>query len=366
MTLVNCEFYDGNNVAVTGKVKVYLLDSLVGATKTNVAAIATKVLVAGGCQLDLTPTDLSKQVYVVELYQTTNVTSTDPDTGLPVTVAVDTLIDSWKVVVPYSATAIEFESLIPSTGIDRERTSTTIASVVRRMYADPQFWNLLQQELYPYKGNYASSTYYSRGDVVGYDGGTWLCVSDVPVTGVTPTNGAIWVVWAMRGSNGTGTNGNDTAYDSTGWDSQTDAPSRNSVRDALEGYKTSVIGTYAPLVNAALVTPTRAIAPPVGDSTTAIPNTSWVQTELSFVKVANVPVGGLVMYLAGARPLGYIKVGTGATLDVSQTTYSLLYAKYGATFGSSTAGNFRLPDNTQLPTLPSVLLSWYVFTGRND
>ncbi len=30
--------------------------------------------------------------------------------------------------------------------------------------------------------------------------------------------------------------------------------------------------------------------------------------------------------------------------DVSQTTYADLYAKIGATFGASTAGNFKLPD----------------------
>lgn len=252
MTQVQCSFYDSNDVALNGYVTVKLDYTLNDSaeTKTWLPVAATVALVSGECTLNLEPSELAGVTYLIEVYHTQIVSVENPD--IPdefIDATVNTKVDEYRVIVPESLTPIQLESLARKTGIDRDRTATMIPVLMRRMYADPNFWSQAQSNLFPHKGDWVTGVTYRRGDVVYHDGSTWLYVSEESSSGVVPVVGATWRLFAARGQNGTGTNGNDTSF-SVAWDGQTDAPSRNSVYDALQSYaKQATVNGLAPLAS---------------------------------------------------------------------------------------------------------------------
>jgi hypothetical protein len=369
MTQVICKFYDSEDNPLVGSVWVKLDGTLQNSTDTAtyLPVVSKTPLVNGGCTLNLEPSDISKVTYLIEVYTKQTLTIED-ENGDPVSAEVDTLVDSYSVIIPFSATPITLESLQRKTGIDRDRTDTMIPAVVRRMSTSSEFWQLLQQELFPFKGTYNPLSYYRKGNLVEYDGSGWICISNEPIQGIVPVTGSpSWGLWVSRGQQGSGVTGNDTAY-SVAWNGSTDVATRNAIYDKIEALVAQLASTYVG-INSPNFTgaPTLATAPASNDRSSKLVSSQWVGTLYDDAKNSGLRVGSLMLFPSASRPLGFIKCGTGApSLDVSQTTYSQLFAIYGTTFGTSTAGNFKLPSAAQLPTLPSTTLSWYVFTGRND
>lgn len=188
-------------------------------------------------------------------------------------------------IAPNQAT-VEFASLIP-TGISRDTLPTTVRQVAEILTNDPDY--VLAIRGGPrFKGIYSSATYYQRDDAVTYGGSSWIYINDTPKVNETPslvnTN---WQILAQKGDPG-GTGGNDTAYNATGWDGATDAPSRNAVRDIIEQLaRTTQLSAYA-LLNSPTFTGNPNTPTPLSTATgTEIINASWARSLFALINSPN-------------------------------------------------------------------------------
>ncbi len=241
-------------------------------------------------------------------------------------------------VVPNVA-SVEFASLIP-TRISTDSLPTTIRQVAELLTSDPDFVEALRGGP-RFKGNYASGTYYQRDDSVNYGGSSWVYINADPATGQTPslTNITYWQILAQKGDPG-GIGGNDTAYNSTGWDGATDAPSRNAVRDIIETLvRTSQLTAYAPLANPALTDPT-ATTQSTGNRSNRVATTDFVGNEINLLGI--VPIGAMMDWITASAPSKWLLCDGRA---ISRTTYSVLFAVIGIAFGSGNGTTtFNIPD----------------------
>lgn len=177
---------------------------------------------------------------------------------------------------------VEFASLIP-TRISTDSLPTTIRAIAELLTSDPDFIAALRGGP-RFQGVYSASTYYQRDDSVTYGGSSWVWINSAPAANQTPstTNTAYWQILAQKGDAG-GTGGNDTAYNATGWDGATDAPSRNAVRDLVEGQlvKAATLANYAPLASPALTGTPIAPTATTGTRTTQLATTAFVGNEFA-------------------------------------------------------------------------------------
>lgn len=141
-------------------------------------------------------------------------------------------LDRFRAIVPNVAT-VEWTDLQAS-GLATDVIDTSIAGVVRKLLVSPNFWQAAQDYIFPYRGEWSNLSFYERGDVVSFNGSTYHFTHNVSLAGEVPGTSPYWRLWAQKGDTGTGTAGNDAAYDPIAWDGQTDAPSRNAVRDIIE------------------------------------------------------------------------------------------------------------------------------------
>ena len=82
--------------------------------------------------------------------------------------------------------------------------------------------------------------------------------------------------------------------------------------------------------------------PTVGDNSTKVPTTAFVQSALGTVN--SVVTGALLMWPTTSAPTGYLSCNGAA---VSRTTYSALFAVVGTTFGAGDGSTtFNLPNYT--------------------
>lgn len=176
--------------------------------------------------------------------------------------------------------SVEFTDLLP-TDITPDILETSRYSIARILATTEEYAETLRGGPNP-EGEFDVAVYYRLDDMVSYDGGSYVYVYPEPTAGNYPPNyptlsNTYWQAVALRGNTGTGTDGNDTAYDPTAWDGQTDAPSRNAVRDVIETLATKTeLADKASLSNPALTgTPTTS-TPPAGDASSRIPTTQWV------------------------------------------------------------------------------------------
>ncbi|MBW4677767.1 MAG: complement C1q domain-containing protein [Desmonostoc geniculatum HA4340-LM1] len=199
-----------------------------------------------------------------------------------VTSTESTVVMDFHAILP-NAASIEFASLIPSR-ISTDSLPRTIRAIAELLTTDADFVEALRGGP-RFKGAYSGATYYQRDDSVTYGGSSWVYINADPAVNQTPSlvNTTYWQILAQKGDPG-GTGGNDTAYDATGWNGATDAPSRNAVRDILEQkVSISALSSYALLASPVLITPTRTTSPSVGDRSLAIPTTNWVGSEIARV-----------------------------------------------------------------------------------
>lgn len=347
MTQIDCLFKDAIGANVDGYVLVGVDSWLM---KDDEAASVTKLtakvpLLAGACTLNLAPSDVEQVTYWFEVWHYKETTTSDPETGDPIITIVDeALLPRFYARVPNSNTPISFNQLAKQSGINRDNIDTAISAIVRRLYNSDDFWGTLQQTIFVPRGSYSATAWYSRGDIVTYEYGSYLYTFVDRTQGVLPSTATHWQQIGFRGETGAGTTGNDSPF-GVGWAGQTDAPSRNAVYDALQQYAlSSTVSGFASVDSPTFTgTPSRATAPISSDNSSQIPTTAWVQTLVATVSKAIVPVGSIIPYAGTSAPTGWVFCDG---RSVSRTTFAELFAILGTTYntGGEAGTDFRLPD----------------------
>ena len=184
-------------------------------------------------------------------------------------------IDQFHAIVPNQVT-VDYSELVP-TRVATDKLPSTIRQLAELLTTNSQYQQALRGGPNP-KGDFNPATYYTLDDWVAYDGSSYVYINPISTAGNYPPNATYWQVIANRGGTGTGTAGNDTAYDATGWDGQTDAPSRNAVRDIIEQLaRTAQLANYAPISNPVFQgTPQVGVTVPYPDSSARLASTVWV------------------------------------------------------------------------------------------
>lgn len=183
-------------------------------------------------------------------------------------------IFDFRAIVP-NVPEVEFSALLP-TGITTDVLDSSIRRLASLLTSNTDYVEALRGGP-KFRGNYISTTYYQRDDAVAYNGASWIYLADKPVAGITPIEtSTYWQKIAAKGDSG-GSGGNDTAYDAATWDGQTDAPSRNAVRDIIEQLaRVSQLAALAPLSSPSFTGTPTSENPLVSDRTTRIATTKWV------------------------------------------------------------------------------------------
>jgi microcystin-dependent protein len=339
MTIINVLEFDASGKPLAGFIRVNLANPISDYT-TGASWLPTPsdvVLVNGVATLDLLPSTDKNTNYIFEVWQYSALPDTEP-----------TRIYAFQAAVPPSATPIQFRTLIEQTGIVQDATDASIAAVVRELFYSATFWTTLQQYVYPNTGTWQSTQVYTYGSLVQYQGNTYSSISVAPQVGNNPVTATDkWRIFAQGGATGSGTSGDNVAYDATAWNDPVlglKAPSKKAVRDIIETLaRTTDLTSLAPKSGALLTSPRTNSSVALGDRSNLIVTSNWVQTNLDAVRLAINPIGSVQAY-AGASAPTYWLLCDGRT--VSQTTYASLYAVLSTLYntGGEAAGTFRLPD----------------------
>lgn len=211
-------------------------------------------------------------------YYTGTIHTTDSQLLNRVVTQSPTPVFDFHAIVPNVAT-VDFASLLP-TGITTDILDTSLQRLADILTSNINYRTLIQGGPTP-RGAYSQTQYYIYGDLVTYSGGSYVYIYPLSTVGNVPTvnsNNTYWQLIAAQGNTGAGTTGNPNAYDAAAWQNQVDAPSRGTVRDIIEQLaRVSQLANYA-LLNSPVFTgnPQRNASPLSGDSSGAIPTTSWV------------------------------------------------------------------------------------------
>jgi Phage Tail Collar Domain len=303
-------------------------------------------LVAGSVTFDVAPSDIAKVSYLFQIWQT----------GTP-----DVLIKEFRAIVPFSLATINLTTLATQTGVRYDTQDTSLLTLSRYLYLSDIFWSFLTDRVWNHRGSYDPLAFYKKGDIATIDTGAYQYISNISANGNYVTDTSYWRLLVSRGLTGTGTSGNNAIY-GLGWSGQTDAPSRNAVYNKIETLASiSQLATLAPLASPSFTGLPTAPTPTIGDNTTKLATTAFVNTTTD--NVGKVPVGLISPWGTTSAPSKY-RVLTSPGEIVSQTTYPTLFALFGTTYNISSegAGNFRLPAASTMPVLPSSM-RWVVYTG---
>jgi hypothetical protein len=183
----------------------------------------------------------------------------------------ETIYLDFRTIIP-NVPAVAFSALLP-TGITTDRLDTSLRRLAEILTQDVSFVNALRGGPRP-KGVYASTTYYQLGDAVTYGGSWWYFISETPAINITPSlsTPTYWQQISTKGDAG-GTGGTDTAYDATGWNGATFAPTANAIRDKIE--------TLAPLASPAFTGHPTATTQLTTDDSTRLATTAYATAKLA-------------------------------------------------------------------------------------
>lgn len=181
------------------------------------------------------------------------------------------VVMDFHAIVPNVA-SVEFADLIP-TRVSTDSLPRTVRAIAELITADADFVEALRGGP-RFKGDYASGTYYERDDAVTYGGSSWVYINEDPAAGQTPStlNTDYWQILGKKGDPG-GTGGDDTAYDAAGWNGDTNAPSKNAVRDIIE----TLAAKSSPQFTDNPTCPTQIDT----DSSTKLANTAYTQAAIT-------------------------------------------------------------------------------------
>ena len=345
-TTVLASIRKAGGVAVVGYINVTLSRATVIDDLMLLPSVQKYPLVSGDVTMTLAATDGVNVPYIFEVVESTEIpidnTTTPPTPAYTQLVTLNTFTS----IVPSSMVPISLDSLSATNGIFEDNSDASFVALARRLFYNDSFWFILRQNLFNVKGVYNPLTAYIRGDLVTLDGSSFLNKSPVQVVGVLTTDTTVWFPMGARGETGTGTSGNDLAYNETNWLGQLDAPSRNAVRNIVELLATKAELTgYAPSTGATLTTASLNENPVAGNNTTSIATTAFVQSEVAGIRLAALAVGSVVAYAGTVAPTGWV-ICDGRLLDRSSfvTLFAVIGTVYNIGSGGETASNFRIPD----------------------
>jgi len=347
MTVIQCKLYSSGNVPLVGYVAVTLSGRVVNTDTNSILVPRTDKypLVAGAVNITLEPTEDDRTTYKFEIYHTEQVTpEATEDNPTPSPITVESLVDAFYAMVPDYLTPIKLTQLARQTGITRDSMDTSLVTVIKRLIADPEFWQAANTNLFRVKGVYNTAFSYINGDVVNFDGSAWICVTPNAITGQSPLQyPGGWRLLVSKGDTGAGVTGNTTAYDKDIWVDNV-APGRVAVKNIIEqlARKTDV-ALLAPIASANLVTPNRTTDPLLTDRSSQIPTTNWTQALLDVMRKALIPVGMIGEFFSTAVPTGWLQCDGRVLVRAS---YPALFAvlSTSANTGGELATEFRLPD----------------------
>ena len=314
-----------DRVVPTGSVGVSLSKSVVMPSTDRIT------LAAGYFNVELEPTIVTQATYRFQVYE-------DLGSG-----NVRLVRDFYTAL--QDVAVIEYEDLDTVTGIYPDQQDSRFTTIARRLYADSTFFTALIGYLLNARGPYDDLATYRRGDLVAFDGGSYLYT--YATNGNTlPTNTVRWFPMGTRGADGTGTTGNTSAV-GAGWAGQTDAPARGPLWTFLQTLATKVeLGDYISSLSAALITPS--IDMGSGQIDTALAdssgvNASWVQDVLDQYRKGFMPVGTMVDYGGTVAPSGWLLCQGQLLL---RSAYPDLFTVLGTQYniGGEAITHFRLPD----------------------
>lgn len=262
MTKLNGNIRDSGNNGLTGFLKV-LLDAPLSTGSKTLVLFARVFPVTGG---DLTASNIN-------LEPSTSTNSTYRLTFYTVSNGVELPWLDFHCLIP-SADSVNITDLLP-TGIVRETIDTSLIRMVELLTTDAYYSSKLN--VLKFVGLWRNDSLYYRGDVVEYDGSSYVYRVATPSVGNLTNNSAFWQLLAGRGNTGTGNTGNMMNYGAS-WQDATDTPSRAAIFNLVESTlasRTAIAGKANinnPVFTGVPVVPT----PDALDKTTQIANTSWV------------------------------------------------------------------------------------------
>ena len=247
----------------------------------------------------------------------------------------ETVYLDFRTIIPNVPT-VEFSALLP-TGITTDKLDTSLRRLAEILTQNVSFVNILRGGPRP-KGTYVSTTYYQLGDAVTYGGSWWYFVSNTPAVNQTPSteNAVYWQQISTKGDAG-GTGGTDTAYDATGWNGASFAPTANVLRDKIE--------TLAPLASPTFTGNPAAPTQLTSDNSTKLATTAFTQAILTGFLASPTFTGVPVAPTASAEV---------STTQLATTAFVKAFHRYSRitdTKSSGTAGGTSLASNTQIRTL---------------
>lgn len=338
MTQLLAKLKDSHSQPLKGYIQVKL-DYLVVDQVTDEAylPVAVKVpLVNGQATLNLEPSETSLVTYLFEIYQQITDAATATTT--------DSLVWSFRAKVPDSATPVPLFDLIQNTGITHDALDASFSSIIRRLYLSDDFWVRFQTQVLQTKGIYSPQAFYQRGNVVSYDGSSYVYINTLTTQGVNPKDTEHWQLMASKGELGAGTSGNNSPYDPLAWKGQLDAPSRNAVTAIIETLATkAALETKVSAVDALLTRPKKTNDLAITDRSSELVSSAWVQQVVDVVKKAITPVGLVSPYAGTSAPTGWVFCD-GRLLD--RVTYAGLFTVLGTAYniGGEATTSFRVPD----------------------
>lgn len=344
MTTIIANIKNSGSQPLVGLVRVSLQREITNGDVLVVTEPVDFPLVSGQVTFTLAPSELQNTPYLFEIIKTVAVpadTVSDPPIAA---YTAEELLYSFSAVVPDFVTPLSLDDLKAEHGLLSDNTDASFVSLARRLYFSQDFWNTLNGQLFRARGVYSSSAFYARGDVVSFDGSSYLMKQATTVTNVVPTDTSAWVLLASKGAVGTGTAGNPQVYDTIQWNGASDAPSRGVIRDLVENTLAtkSALNLKADITGASLIDALTSTTPIASDSSTKLANTAFVQTLIAAVSKALCPIGSGMDWYTDTAPSGWLICDGRA---ISRTTYSALFAVLGTTFGTGNGTTtFNLPD----------------------
>jgi hypothetical protein len=262
MTKLTGYIKDSGGAGLTGHLKVILDSPLSAGSKTLVLKAHSFPVIDGNldeADIELEPSASSQTTYRLMFYTSV---------GLTELVWLD-----FHCIIPQVA-SVAITQLLP-TGVVSETLDTSIIRLADLISTDAYYSSKVTP--LKFRGLWRDDSLYYRGDVVEYDGSSYIYRLIEPGQNKLPTNDAFWQVLAGRGLTGIGTGGNASNY-GISWQDKTDSPSRGAIYNLVEStlVKQGTVAGFAPIDSPTL---TGVPSTPTADSdnaTSQIASTAFV------------------------------------------------------------------------------------------
>ena len=259
-------------------------------------------------------------------------------------------------IVPNTPVTIEFFELIP-VGVSTDILPSGIRHLASIIFSNPDYINALKFGLA--RGLWSPDEAYYPGDIVRYDGSSYIYIRSTPSMDANAPTDSLdkWSLLVERGEPGTGNAGNDEPFNRTGWQSQSDSPTRNVLAESMvsrqdpdttaydedsdtifTGLDTSLVpkghlrNHYAPLKSPIFVGDPTAPTKGIGDGTDSIATCRYVLNSIEGISedFATLDAPTFIGFPSGPSPEDTdisTKLATTEYVNKRQRTYSFAARK---------------------------------------